>query len=214
MANETGQSSAAMGLGALETFAANRPYGPIMSLDAQSMSTAPESNVPQAGGFLGGHATPGSAISVPVPSIAVQAPTVTPIPPGLICAPNTCWYWGYSPGFGVGDHYNYQIRMAFYPDTTCQVVFVIQHVYAANCTLTSAWDYLGTFVVQGQQLVFSLHGQRSDRDQCNPSNNGQWPIGGTLTCGWSLNQGILTIDLPFTFGPGPWRIFKLAKVSF
>ena len=118
------------------------------------MSVAPESNIPKGGsGILGSQATPGSQIPVPSLSTPVQAPAVTAIPPGLFCGPHQTFDCHYIEGLGIGDSYEWMIRIALYPDMTCQVVFVIQHVYAPNpCVLLNVWDYFGTFVVNGQQL--------------------------------------------------------------
>jgi hypothetical protein len=231
------------GLGVLEALVTHHPSGRTMDVGTEGMSAAPESNVPKGGGSilgsqttpgsqipvpslstpvqapavtLGGQATPGNQIPMPGLSTPAQAPAVTAIPPGLFCGPHQCFDWHYTEGLGIGNSYEWMIRIAVYPDMTCQVVFVIQHVYAPNpCVLLNVWDYLGTFVVNGQQLVFTLRGQRTQTDSCTPSNNGHWSIGGTLDCGWSFDSAhsILTINLPFVFGLNNWKIFKLNKIT-
>lgn len=225
MAIETSQSSTGpnsrdvvKGLGALEALVANRPSG-YTDVGTEGMSAAPESNIPKGGGggIFSGQATRGSQIPVPGLSTPVQAPAVSTIPPGLFCGPHECFDWHYIDGLGIGNSYEWMLRMAFYPDRTCQVVFVIQHVYAPNpCVLLNVWDYLGNFAITGPLLAFTLRGQRTETDSCSPSNNGQWPIGGTLNCNWSFDSvhSILTVNLPFVFGPDNWRIFRLNKISF
>ena len=172
------------GLGVLEALVTHRPVGRTMDVGTEGMSAAPESNISKGGGSIlgsqatrgsqipvpslstpvqvsavtsGGQATPGSQIPMPSPSTPAQAPAVTPIPPGLYCGPHQTFDWHYTEGLGIGNSYEWMIRIALYPDRTCQVVFVIQHVYAPNpCVLLNVWDYFGTFVVNGQQLDFTL----------------------------------------------------------
>ena len=153
---------------------------------------------------------------MPALSTPVQAPAPAAIPSGLFCGPREYWGWAYSTGTGIGNSYTYLMRFAFYSNMTCKVVFAIQHTYALNCALTDSWQYGGTFADQGSQLVFTLQGQHVTNDSCNPSQNGQGPIGGSLTCGYSFDSAhnILTIQLPFGFGPGNWQIFQLHKSSF
>lgn len=220
MANETGQPFVGHDLpDAVMDLGARGPSGRTTGVG----SPAPESNT-QAPIMPPEMITPLQSAAVtlghPAPDMSTpgQAPAVTALlPPGLFCGPNVCFDWNFTEPLGIGNTFFWRMRFAFYSNMTCRVVFFRQHEYAPNpCYLRNSYIYSGTFVVHGQQMVFTLRGQQEQTDTCNPSNNFQGPISGSMTCGWSFDSAtnILTLTLPFVFGEDNWRIFKLRKIIF
>jgi hypothetical protein len=103
---------------------------------------------------------------------------------------------------------------------TGELVWVIDQVYpnpvSPNpCQLLNTWISNGAVAVSGSQIIFTTRGQRQQTDQCDPSKDQQWPIGGqTIFSQWALNSTNtdLIITMPLNFG-GYNRIV-CAKTAF
>src|SRR5215469_16484237 len=114
------------------------------------------------------------------------------IPPALLCPPHVAWNWQYTTGTGIWNSYGYLLRMALRDNRTGEVVYAIQHTSppessARPCMLTNSWDWRGTVVIQGSQMVFTAQGSRTETNTCNAGQNARWPIHGVLTFQWSLD---------------------------
>jgi hypothetical protein len=142
------------------------------------------------------------------------------IPPALLCPPHVAWNWQYTTGTGIWNNYGYLLRMALRDNRTGELVYAIQHTSppessARPCMLTNSWDWRGTVVIQGSQMVFTAQGLRTETNACDAGQNARWPIHGVLTFQWSLDptNTKLTIITPQPLALGR-KQFTLSKIKF
>ena len=213
MPDEAGMSSATPGQSAVPVGSGGIP------------PAAPNSYIAPVGGGLGvfpsGMSDTGVTLSSATPAVSPAAPST--IPAALLCPPHQCWAWIHTTGTDITNHYQYQLRMALWEAApgTGQLVFVIDQVYPNSllpppnaCERINVWDSTGTVAVQGSQLVFTTQGSHIQKDDCAPSVDGQWPIGGKTIFQWALDatHTKLFITLSFKFG-GLDKII-LNRISF
>jgi len=144
----------------------------------------------------------------------------TSVPPALVCPPHVAWNWQYTTGTGISTSYGYLLRMALREDGTGEVVYAIQQTSPPQasgrpCVLTNSWDWQGTIVIRGAEMIFSTRGSRKETNTCNLAQSERCPIGGVLTFQWSLDQTNtkLTIITPQPLALGLKR-FTLSKIRF
>ena len=213
MSDETGQSS----VGA-ESYVAPVGLGAMGAIPP----AAPGSNVAPVDGGLGifppGMGDRGVALFPPTP---VLMPAASVIPAGLLCLPHQCWSWIHSTGTSITNYYQYQLRMALWEAApgTGELVFVLEHVYpnpslpSNACERINVWDSTGTVAVQGSQLSFTTQGRRTQKDDCDPTVDGQWPIGGRTNFLWALDPTHTKLFLTLSFYFGGYNKIILNKVN-
>jgi len=103
---------------------------------------------------------------------------------------------------------------------TGELVFVLEHVYpnpslpSNACERINVWDSTGTVAVQGSQLSCTTQGRRTQKDDCDPTVDGQWPIGGRTNFLWALDPTHTKLFLTLSFYFGGYNKIILNKVNF
>jgi len=162
-------------------------------------------------------AVPGSSLASGIGDTGEAPSTLAgvPISSTLLCPPHVAWNWHYTTGTGIENKYAYLLRMALRANGNGEVVYAIQQTSPGPCILTNSWDWRGTVVVRGPQMIFTTQGFRVQTDTCNKSLNGRWPISGVINIQWSLDPTNTKLSVIT-----PWHLafrrtqFTLSKVRF